>query len=308
LAIFERGETYAHWVTIRDRDNTKVDPSTVTITIKDPCSFVLVNGQNMTKSATGVYYYNYDTIQSSATYGKYKVEVVSTAASGQVGYYHDEFYVMPWKVEKDVRQITGASETKDIEDDDLSDICWKAYKEALRDVYIHYHDEAPGCNPSSGAGFNGTNTSFQTKHRPIADINGDGTVLGNNTSCATDVDCWWKDSSGSQQRGIVTVSKARNGEITITRNDGSTAIPSNNEGVYLDYWMEYSSFNSDLFQNAVSHLAADYLIRRLKEVDRVTLGDLASNFPIIEKDSRRFYRKYKQIINRVRQPKMGGIK
>jgi hypothetical protein len=307
MAIFERGETFSHWVTIRDRDNTKVDPSTVKIDIRDPCEWLLVDDQAMTKSATGVYYYNYDTIQSSATYGRYRVKVTSTAAGGEIGIYYDEFYVMPWKLEKDVRQITGISETKDISDDDLSDICWKAYLEVLRDVHSHHYRETPCGDPDTGNGFNGTNTSFQTRYYPIADIGGDGQVLGNGTSCATDVWCWWINSSGSRQTGRVTISNYLNGEISIYQNDGSTAIPSNNEGVYLDYWSEYESFDNWVFRNAVAHLAADYLMRRLKEVDRVTLADLASNSPIIEKDSRRFYGKYKQIINRVRKPKIGGI-
>ena len=260
----------------------------------------------MTKNSTGVYYYNYDTIQSSATYGKYKVKV-ETSSGASVGMFWDKFYVMPWQVEKDVRQITGVSETKDITDDDLSDICWKAYKEALRDVHIHHYKDVPLCNPQTGVNVNGVNTTFQTPNYPIADINGDGTVLGNNTSCATDVESWWIDTNGSYQRAIVTVYKHKNGEITITQNDGTTAIPSTYKGLYLDYWTEYESYDNDIFQNAVSHLAADMLIRRLKEIDRVTVADLASNQPIIEKDSRRFKRKYKQLINRVSRPRIGGV-
>ena len=307
MAIYEQGETYTHWVKIRDRDNTLVDPSTVQITITDPCDFTLVSSQNMTKSSTGVYYYNYDTISSSATYGKYKVKVVSTSAGGEIGIYNTEFYVMPWKLEKDVRQITGVSDTKDITDDDLSDICWKAYLEAHRDIYEHRYRETPQGDPDTGNGFNGTNTSFQTQYYPIADITGDGTVRGNNTSCATDVDVWWFNSAGSRQTGVVTISNRLSGEIAIYQNDGSTAIPSNNEGVYLEYWNEYNSFDKEIFRNAVAHLGADYLMRRLKEIDRVTLGDLATNSPIVVQDSGRFYRKYKQIINRVRKPKAGGV-
>jgi len=307
MAIFERSETYAHWVTIKDRDNTLVTPSSVSITIYDPCDFILVDSAAMTNSSTGVYYYNYDTIQSTATYGKYEVKVVSRAASGQVGIYESEFYVMPWKLEKDVRQITGASETKDVDDDALADLCWKSYLEALHDVYIHHYNDTPGCNPDTGAGVDGTNTSFKTHSYPIADINGDGTVTGNNTSCATDIKCWWINNAGSRQNGVVTINNYRNGEINIYQNDGTTAIPSDNEGVYLDYWSEYRTYDEDMFRDAVAHLTADRLVRRFKEADRVTIADLASNIPIITKDDRRYYYKYKQIINRVRKPLVGGI-
>jgi len=307
MVIYQRGETMAHWETIRNRNNTKVDPSSVSITIKDPCDFTLVSSGAMTKDTVGIYYYNYDTISSSATYGKYELQIVSTSATGQKGIHYDKFYVMPWEVTTDVRQIVGASETKDIDDDDLSDLCWKAYKEALRDVYNHHYAEAPKCNPDTGAGFNGTNTSFQTKNFPVADINGDGTVLGNNTSCATDVDGWWINNSGSHERAVVVISKFKNGEIAVYQNDGSTAIPANNEGVYIDYWSSYDSYDEDIFRNAVSHLAADMLMRRLKETDRVTLGDIASNIPILVKDSRRFYSKYRELIAKIRKPRVGGI-
>ena len=307
MAIYERGETYAHWVTIRDRDNTLVDPNTVNITITDPCDFTLVDSQSMTSVSTGKYYYYYDTIASSATYGRYKVKVESTSASGQVGIYKEEFYVMPWNLTKDVRQITGASETKDIDDDNLADICWKAYLEALRDVHEHHYKEIPNCDPKNGYGFNGTNTSFQTHHFPVADINGDGTVTGNNTSCATDVKCWWIDEDGSWNHGVVVMDESRNGEIYIYQNDAATAIPDDNEGVYLDYWSEYETFDEDMFHNAVAHLAADMLVRRFKEADRVTMADLSSNIPILIKDDRRFYRKYKQIINHIRRPRVGGV-
>jgi len=261
----------------------------------------------MNKSSTGVYYYNYDTIQSSATYGRYKVKVVSTSGSSQVGIYMSEFFVMPWKIEKDVRQITGASETKDIDDDDLADLCWKSYQEALRDTNMHHYSVAPNCNPDTGEGFNGTNTTFKAPYHPIADINGDGYATGNNVSCATDIKAWWINNNGSRRHAVVTVSNSANGEINIYQNDGTSAIPSDNEGVYLDYWSEYRSYDQDMFRDAVAHLAADRLIRRLKEVDRVTLGDLASNIPIITKDDNRFYRKYKQIINRVRKPAVSGV-
>lgn len=307
MAIFERGETYTHWANIRDRDNDYTDPNTVTITIEDPCGYAIVSNQNMIKSTVGKYYYNYDNISSTATYGKYVVTVTANSGAGQIGIQKDEFYVMPWKLERDVRQITGISDTKSITDDDLSDICWKAYLEAHRDAFTHHYKESPGGNPDTGVGVNGSNVAFQTKNYPIADIGGDGTVNGNNVSCSSDVIAWWLDDSGSRQRAIVTISNAANGEVSIYQDDASTAIPSTYEGLYLDYWSEYGSFDTEIFRNAVSHLAADYLTRRMSEADRVTIGDLNSNKPILVKNEYRFYNKYRQIINRVRKPRIGGV-
>ncbi|GAF92664.1 unnamed protein product, partial [marine sediment metagenome] len=66
--------------------------------------------------------------------------------------------------------------TNDIEDEDLSHIAWTSYKESLEEIYLHHYKESPKGDPDTGVGFNGTNTTFQTKHSPIADIDGDGTI------------------------------------------------------------------------------------------------------------------------------------
>lgn len=257
-------------------------------------------------AVTGDYLYNYD-ISSSATYGRYKL-VVSTTSGTIVTKHEDEFFVMPWKLEKDIRRITGINDNKSISDDDLSHIAWMSYLEVLRDVYTHRYGETPRCNPDTGVGFDGTNTSFQTNFYPIADIDGSGTVTGNNTSCATDIDAWWIDNAGHRNRAVVTITEARNGEISVYQDDGSTAIPSNNEGVYLDYWSEYRSFNRDMMRDAVAYLAAHYVVElRMNEVDRVTLADLATNNPVIVKNERRFLNAYRKKIQRVCRPRIDGV-
>jgi len=304
MAIYEQGETYVHWATIRDKDDAKVDPSTVSITITAPNGSNVVSSQSMVSDTTGVYYYNHN-LSSTASYGKYTVTVDATSAAARHGIIKDEFFVMPWKLEKSIRRKTGVSEN-DISDEDLSHVAWMSYKESLRDVYNHHFKESPKGNPDTGVGFNGSNASFQTHNFPIADIGGDGTI-GDSDDDESDITCWWIDNAGHRNTGYVNITQADNGEITIYQSGGVSPIPSNNEGVYLDYWTEYESFDSFLFKEAVSYLASHYVNLRLTELDRVTLADLNVNKPVILKMPNRFIREYKRILNHIRSPKISGV-
>ena len=125
-----------------------------------------------TLSHDGEYYYNYN-LSSSATYGKYDVKVTATTSDGAIVIDKTSFMILPWNASEETRSITGIGQAKDISDKDLEHIIWLSYMEALRDVYEHHYGESPKGNPDTGAGFDGTNTTFQTRHIPIADIDGD---------------------------------------------------------------------------------------------------------------------------------------
>ncbi len=309
MAIFERSDTFSHWVTIYDRDNTKVDPSSVSMSIVDPQGTTVLSYATgvMSRDDTGVYYYDHN-LSSTATYGRYEVRVktFSGAGTGHLGIIYDEFFIMPWKLEESVRRKMGIS-TNDINDDDLSHIAWTAYQESMRDVYNHYYSERPSSNPDTGVGFDGTNTSFQTKHYPLADIGGDG-VVGDSGDAEADITCWWIDSSGHRNSGYVVVTEENNGEITLTQNDGVTAIPSTNKGVYLDYWSEYGNYNEFVYREAVSFLAAHYVNLRFTERDKVTISDINANKPIVIKNPNRFIREYKRLLDSVRKPRILGVR
>lgn len=306
MSTWIRGETYVQRASIRMGHTSNVTtPSIVSFKLTDPCNCVLVNYQSMTSDAVGKYYYNY-TLSSSATYGRYRTQVKTVESSGHISIEEDEFYVMPWRLESSVRSISGISDEKSISDDDLSRICWMSYKYALRDVYKHYTNEYPNCNVETGAGFDGANSTFQSKHYPIADINGDGTISGT-TSCATDVIFKWKDYNGHMYDGYVSISRADNGEIYLFKSDGVTPIPSDNKGVYLDYWVEYDGFDDFIFQQAVAYLTAHYTNIRFNEIDRVTIADINTNRQIMIKDDNRFFREYKRLINMIREPRVGVV-
>jgi len=305
MAIFERNDTFSHWITVRDKDGTKEDPATVDMSIIDPHGNTVLSYTNMTNDSVGIYYYDHD-ISSTATYGRYEVHVKTTSAGGHYGILHDEFFIMPWKLEESIRRKMGIS-TNDVDDDDLSHIAWMAYQESLRDVYNHHYKEKPKGNPDTGAGFNGTNTSFQTKYYPIADIGGDGSI-GDSDDAEADITGWWINSAGHRSSCDIDITQSDNGEITITQNDGVTAIPSNNEGVYLDYWSEYGNYNEFVYREAVSFLAAHYVNLRFTEQDKVTIADINSNRPIVLKQPNRFMREYKRLIDSVRKPRILGVR
>lgn len=305
MSIYERSETFVHRISIRDRNGLKVNPSTVSETIYDPCGTILVNSLSMSSDATGEYYYNYN-IPANAYYGKYRTKVIAKTSGANTAIYEDKFYIMPWKIERDIRQITGISEKKSITDDDLSDIAWNTYKYALRDVFCHHHKDSPCGNPATGATFDGSNTSFQTPSYPIADINGDGVVTGT-TTCGYDMTGWWINSNGHRSECSIMVTQSDNGEITIWKDDGVTPIPADNNGVYIDYWVEYDSFDDDIFKRAVSYLASHEVINRFNELDRTTIADLNSNRPIIISNPIRFMNEYRRYISMIRKPRMGVV-
>ena len=303
MTIYQRGEHYVHHVTIKDRNNTKVDPADVAIAIYDPCKRQMTNYTtgSMGKSGTGEYYYNWF-IPSAATYGRYSTQVRARSSTPTTTYITGEFFVMPWDVSTDVKQITGIVDEKSISDKDLESVCWMSYQRALKEVYMHHYGETPNPNVNNGQLFNGSNVYFQTKHFPIADSNGDGAITGNVTSCATDVEGWWIKNDGSRERLDITITHTENGTLEIYQSDGVTPIPSDNEGVYLNYYSRYESYSEEIFRQAVAHLAAHYINLRLKEVDRVTIADLQSNAQIVIKNDRRFFYEYKRLMTLIRRP------
>jgi len=303
-SIYERGETFSYWVQTNDRTNSAVDMATCSETIEGVCGNILVNALAMTHSATGRYHYEY-AIPNNANYGKYKITIESTTPTDTF-IYTDEFFVLPWKMDKEVRMKTGLSETKDIKGIDLANICWQSYQEALRDVFIYHHNEAPSGNPTTGTLYDGSNTSFKLNDN-LADINGDGSVTGwGQTSCLTDIDGCWYDENKIWQQLKITVTNRYSGEVTITQRDG-TPIPQNNNGVYVKYYTEYESYNEYLFQQASCYLAAHNVVLRLKAADRVTIADLNTNKVLIEKDERRFINKYHDILEQIKEPSFRGV-
>lgn len=306
MSIFQRGETYVHWIKTYNRAGTVTTPTTIKENIYDPCGLLLVNSMSMTTDTTGNYFYNY-AIRSTATYGRYTSKVTASI-NGYVATFKDEFYILPWDYDHNVRSIMGVKDEKSLDDDSLCAIIWSSYQYALRDVHSHHYNETPKGDPATGKGFDGSNTNFQTRIHPLADVNGDGTITGyGQQSCGTDITGHWIDNNGSWNQAYITVSKADNGEITITKTDGTTAIPQDNEGVYIDYWSSSRRYDTELFRQAVTRLACHEISKRMSSLDQVTLADIKSNNPVIMINPSMFWAEYQRYLHKNMDISLAGV-
>lgn len=303
-AIYERGETNYYVIKIKGIDSkTNVDPSTVQIELENPCNTEL-GPVDMTKLSTGEYYYSIP-ISDTAAYGEYHI-TVTTSSPTDTTIYKDKFYVLPHQGVYDTRRLSGITSKKSISDNDIADIYWEAYREVQNEVFEYHHNQKPLCNPDTGDWINGTNKVFATPHGLLADYNGDGSVTGyGESSCATDVEGWWKDADGDCHRVNITVNEPHCGNITITQLDGS-AIPSDAKWVRLNYWTEWRTYDSEIFKKSVAYLAAHKCIKRFQELDKATLADLDSNRELISANMNRMKEEYLYALNKIRKPLVGG--
>ena len=304
-SIYERGEENYYVAKIKNIDeNLDADPSSVSITIYDPCSNVTVNSGTMVKLTTGNYYYSYS-IPNDAIFGQYEIEVTASSPTYSV-IYKDKFFVLPWNIIYDTRRYSGITSQKSVSDHDIATIIWEAYIEALREVYVYWDSESPKCNPDTSAWFDGVNTTFATKNAPLADANGDGVVTGyGETSCGTDVDGYWVDNTGDCHQLKITVLDAKCGKLTITQLDG-TPIPNSTCLVKINYYTEWRTFNMDIFKSAVAFLAAHKCIERFAELDKATLADLHSNKIVILHNRKRMEIAYKKAMRKISRPIIGA--
>ena len=308
MAVYERGDTFSHWRKFKDRSSTATDPTSVKITITDPCNFAVVNNQNMNKVVVGEYYYNYN-IGSSATYGKYNVKV-SAVVSPDTSIFTDTFYILPWDVPAQVRAISGIEEEKTISDDDIARICWDAYIETLEEILDAHELIQPNYTRDIGTQsgcIDGTNTTFWLRHQYLADYNGDGVINGyGEASCGTDVSGIWVDENTNWNTCKITVDDSIAGKVTITQTSG-VAIPATAKGIYLTYHTKPITFNQTLFRKAVAYLAAHEIILRFRETDRTTIADLNSNRPIVLAHPDRMLKQFKSLVRKLKTPRIGGV-
>ncbi len=304
-SIYEQGEENYYVAKIKNVDgNTNVDPSTVSITISDPCFTTIVDAVAMSKLSTGHYLHAYS-IPADALYGQYEISVEASSPT-YTTIYKDKFYILPWNIIYDTRRYSGLTAKKSVSDHDIAGIIWEAYIEALRDAYEYIDNVIPKCNPNTGAGFDGTNTTFATRHGSLADISGDGTVTGyGETSCSTDVDGYWIDANGDCQQLKITVLDPKCGKLTITQLNGDP-IPSKNCGVRINYYLEWRTFNLAILKTAVAFLAAHKCIVRFRELGKATQADLHSNKVVILHDRNRMEKAYKRAMRKISKPHVGG--
>ena len=294
MVVYSRGESYIQKITIRDENNNLYDPDNVTWTIVNPKGTAVVEDSAMTKVSTGVYKASYD-IPSNAPYGEYKVTIKMVITDSSTTIKEDEFFVLPIRLEE-VKQISGIVDENSISDKDFSQLLWHAYQIALKEAFIKHYDEEPKGNPDTGVWLDGSNKTFQVRHPPIADVNGDGTVDGD------DLVGIYVDEDYNVHTLVCDVVNAREGIITLEQSDGS-AIPNTAKKVRVDYYQQPDRWDEDIFRKAVIYLASHLAQMRLKEPSKITIADLTSNRTLLEERQTEFLDMYKRLMRRL----SGGV-
>ena len=294
MVVYSRGESYIQKITIRDENNNLYDPDNVTWTIVNPKGTAVVEDSAMTKVSTGVYKASYD-IPSDAPYGEYKVTIKMVITDSSTTIKEDEFFVLPIRLEE-VKQVSGIVDENSISDRDFSQLLWHAYQIALKEAFIKHYDEEPKGNPDTGVWLDGSNKTFQVRHPPIADVNGDGTVDGD------DLVGIYVDEDYNVHTLVCDVVNAREGIITLEQSDGS-AIPNTAKKVRVDYYQQPDRWDEDIFRKAVIYLASHLAQMRLKEPSKITIADLTSNRTLLEERQTEFLDMYKRLMRRL----SGGV-
>lgn len=304
--IYLRGDHLLFYLDIRDAvdsNHAKSSPSDVTIEISNEYGTEVLAAISMTEETTGEFSYDYS-IPTDVCYGRYEI-TISTATYSMIKKF--DFFIFPWEIITDIRRYSGIGESQTISDNDLAAIAFKSYKEVLDTIYDYHFEEKPRNDPEYGC-LDGTNSIVRTKTGHLADHDGDGSVTGwGESSCGTDVDGYWIDSDYAKHQCKITVNDATTGRITVTQTDG-TAIPSSNCGVFITYWAQWKSFQTKLFRDAVSLLAAFEATRRFNQLDRATLADIESNKVVFLADPNRLEKEYYKALNKIMRPMFGGGK
>jgi hypothetical protein len=316
--IFKIEEKFSHEV--YERDETCVfdiethlinsgilsDVSDSYVTLIAPDGTILLNNVIMTHGTTGRYSHKYD-FTSSAKYGAYDITYKSIDTDGTITKERSSLFLFRYDIIRKIRKYSGITKVS-ISDEDIAEIAMESMEETLEEVYEFHHGEEPMCDPEYGVLFNGTNKIVRTKYNNLADYDFDGFVYGQaNLSSASDITGYYIDSNHAKQECHISVNDAITGRITVTKSDNVTAIPSDNNGVFISYWIAWESFNEKILLSAICYLAAHNCLLRLIDLNRATAADLPSNQKKMELNIKRFEEKYEILMEKITKPRCDGV-
>jgi hypothetical protein len=197
-----------------------------------------------------------------------------------------------------VRDVMGLDDNLGVDDTQLITLIGLVEKQVRRDVFMYHHMEYPKGNPSSGATWDGSNTTFQLCY-PIADYDFDD-------STSDDVTGIWIDADYGVNDCTVTVSNSKYGLVTITQDDGSTAIPSSAEEVYVDYYSNDEEIPFNVLEEMGTLLTCHLVTKRLTEPRKISISDLESNKKLLNIINRDFEYLYKDLVRSYTSPLLEG--
>lgn len=288
-AVYQRGEDYIEVRKFRiDEQTTTVDSATIKIYY--PCD----SGSTTTDlELDGSTYKGKFEIPSDATYGEYKVEITATK-DGDTSKFVDYFILLPFDLVPKIRSATGISQENDISDLDIARVAYNAYIEARDDIFkTHIHEKV---RTDTCHCINGSNATFYLHPHIETDY----------VMCEEDaVEGHYIDCYNHIKEITASVLDAFNGKVDL-KDESGNALCSSIKGIVVTYKTRSATFKSYLFEKAIVYLAAHEIILRFNELDKATLADLDSNKPIILANPDRMLKKYKQIVSKIGEPKIGG--
>lgn len=324
--IYTRDDSYYLCLTLRNstcEDSISVvTDATMNVTIRNPCGTVKVNNQSMTHSSSvdGIYTYCYE-IPSTALYGEWEVDI--SAPSDCAITWQENFFILPFNLTAQIRRLLGA-DAKKIDDHELAEEAWYAYIE-VRDRVLEYNYREKlcccvdgtcsccgkvECDCICGTSSPVTCDRWKLKNNPIADFNNDDNIHGcecddASEDCQNDICCIWKDSDGECHDGAVKVNNASCGEIQVYQDDCVTAIPSDNEGIFVSYYSSWRTFTISKFKKAIAYLAAYEIALKYNMVTKIEAGcDERSKVSFAD----RLYIRYRDVIDSMSKPNIEGVR
>lgn len=323
--IYIKGDSFYACGKLRNAgcdDNVSlITDSSLRITITNPCGTDIVDEAVMEKPAKSTEDYTYcHNIAANAIVGEYEVKISCSTDCRTI--FHSNFYVLPWNLTQQIRNFLG-QDAKTIDDADLAEVAWYSYVE-VRDATLEYHYREKLCCCTNGicsccgkvecacdcgVGSPTTCTSWKLNHSPIADFYNDDAVSGcvvdtvPSDYCYDDICCIWKNSDGECQTGAVEVVDSGCGEIKVYQNDGATAIPASNEGIFVSYYSSWESFTIPKFRKAICLLAAYELALRYNLVTKAAPNcDERSKVSFAD----RLWKRYIDVLDSIKRPQFEG--
>lgn len=200
--------------------------------------------------------------------------------------------MMPYAKTEDIRLLTNIQEDE-VNDSVLTTIRDRAEQKIIKDLTIERVDE--GMEPNlDGTYLNGSNNTFYTNSKPIADIDRDGTISSDDITVKI-----WEDFDNEGTVEEVTIDN-------VTPETGRVILSSPPGSEYDKITATYSFYNSpglpdwDLLELASVYLSGYMSVvkTRGKVPSKYSVGDLS-----IDEDlpGQQLLREYRSVLNRLRE-------
>lgn len=197
-----------------------------------------------------------------------------------------------------VRDISGLDANAGIKNEQIIEFIKMAEKKVRRDAFQHEGMIQPSCHPKTGLTWDGSNTRFQTKY-PICDHDFD-------QSTSDDVEGIWIDSDYEVQTCSITVNNAKYGLVDIYQSNGSSAIPTTANNVFIDYYWNDEDIPFSVLEDMGTLLVCHELQKRLTEPRQIDITDIENNKKLLFLSNRDWLYAYRELVSKYTAPLLEG--